>query len=427
MSARSGTAVRRVVVVGGGTAGLMTACAAARAGWRVTVLESSRHPGGRARGPALGPHPVTLGPRALYKSSGWRMLRRLGVRPRGVTPAMGAARALRQGDLVPGYATPQGLLTTPLLSVRERLAAAGLLGLARPTPGLARFTGEQWLERRLPSARAAETVFALMRMMAYAGSPAQLGADALAGRVAAARSGVLYVDGGWQSVVDALLLLARRLGVEVRAGARAVAVTAADRGPRVRWAEGGEEREETWDAAFVAGLTPSGAARLLGEPEPGTGPGLSTACLDVVLDRLPVPAVSLVYGVETPVYLGAEPASARTARPQGAVLHLARFDDGTPRSAADNRKELEQLLDVAQPGWRRHLVEERFMPRMRTMGALPHPSRGGLRGRPGPVTSVPGVFVTGDWVGGEGILLDAVGASTRQALDACRAYLRTED
>jgi hypothetical protein len=43
-------------------------------------------------------------------------------------------------------------------------------------------------------------------------------------------------------------------------------------------------------------------------------------------------------------------------------------------------------------------------------------SGGGLAGRPGPrVPDAPGVFVVGDWVGGDGMLLDASLASAEGA------------
>ena len=50
--------------------------------------------------------------------------------------------------------------------------------------------------------------------------------------------------------------------------------------------------------------------------------------------------------------------------------------------------------------------------------ALVTAAAGGTAGRPGPrVPDAPGVWVVGDWVGGEGMLLDASLASAERAAD----------
>jgi len=50
--------------------------------------------------------------------------------------------------------------------------------------------------------------------------------------------------------------------------------------------------------------------------------------------------------------------------------------------------------------------------------AIPLASLGGLAGRPGPkVCDVPGLFVAGDWVGPEGVLVDATLASAKLAAE----------
>ena len=62
---------------------------------------------------------------------------------------------------------------------------------------------------------------------------------------------------------------------------------------------------------------------------------------------------------------------------------------------------------------------ERYLPSMTTVTAIPTPETGGLPGRPGvAVPGLPGAFVAGDWVGPEGLLLDAAVSS---AVAAARA------
>jgi phytoene dehydrogenase-like protein len=85
-------------------------------------------------------------------------------------------------------------------------------------------------------------------------------------------------------------------------------------------------------------------------------------------------------------------------------------------SAEDVERELEALVDLVQPGWRQAVVYRRFLPDMTVANAMPLASREGTRGRPNPmVNDVPGLFVVGDWVGDEGMLVDAGLSSARQA------------
>src|SRR5262249_24115549 len=85
-------------------------------------------------------------------------------------------------------------------------------------------------------------------------------------------------------------------------------------------------------------------------------------------------------------------------------------------SAAEG--ELEALLDLIQPGWRNEVVFKRFLPELTVYNALPVASLGGLAGRPGPeVPDVPGLFIAGDWVGSDGLLVDSSLASAKAAAE----------
>ncbi|MER5860086.1 FAD-dependent oxidoreductase [Streptomyces sp900105245] len=412
------------VVVGAGLTGLVTAVRLARTagpGRRVLLLEAGGEPGGRARTTDHRGYRLGLGPRALYRTTRDE-LRALGVRVPGGEPDLSGSLALRDGALHPGYAAPGPLLRTGLLAPRERLAVARLLALSRGRPNLAGIDAARWLADRLPTERAREAAFAVLRVSAYAGRPEMIDAGALAAHFAGVRRGVTYVDGGWRTLVDALLGRAHALGVETRTGCRVTAVEGGAR-PRLTLADGHGIRARS---VVLAGLPQRAAHRLLDEPGPAGPPGrpLHTACLDVALSRLPDPRRTLVLGVDEPLYLSVASQTARLAPDGGAVLHLARYDDGSGLGATEVRKRLDELLDLCQPGWREVLVHERFLPRITTMTAVPEARTGGLPGRPGPrVPGRPGVFVAGDWVGPRGLLADACVLSGARAAEEAAARL----
>jgi hypothetical protein len=146
---------------------------------------------------------------------------------------------------------------------------------------------------------------------------------------------------------------------------------------------------------------------------------LRAACLDAALACLPNERATFALGVDRPLYLSVHSRTARVA-PAGAAL-VSTMKYLAPGETADGERdqaELEAWLDRLQPGWRDVLVERRWLAGMVTTNALPIAEDGGARGRPGPrVPDAPGAFVVGDWVGAEGLLLDAALASAERAAE----------
>jgi phytoene dehydrogenase-like protein len=119
------------------------------------------------------------------------------------------------------------------------------------------------------------------------------------------------------------------------------------------------------------------------------------------------------------LYFSVHSAVANLAPAGGAVIHAAKHLNPTARTEpkADER-ELEEVLDLMQPGWREVVVERRFLPSMTVAHAVTTATAGGRAGRPGPaVPRVRNLYVVGDWVGPEGLLADASLASAKQAAD----------
>jgi phytoene dehydrogenase-like protein len=138
------------------------------------------------------------------------------------------------------------------------------------------------------------------------------------------------------------------------------------------------------------------------------------ACLDVALARLPVPRLTFALGCDAPTYFSVHSDAAALAPEGGALVQSMKYlGEG---SADGAEAELEGVLDELQPGWRALVVHRRALPEITVMHAAPDASLGGTRDRPGPrVPGVAGLSIAGDWVGPEGLLLDACLASARAA------------
>jgi phytoene dehydrogenase-like protein len=417
----------RVAVVGGGLAGLTAAVFAARSGARVTLFERMSEPGGRARTRVENGFCFNMGPHALYQSGpALAALRELGIDPSGKPPATSGGLAYQAGKL---HALPGGavsLMTTGLLGVTDKLELAGLMTQIPKLAGEARADEslDELLLRAVRSPRVRDLLRALARLTSYAAMTELLSAQAALAQLAEGLSaGVRYLDGGWQTLVDALERRALESGVELRHGAKVERVT---HDGSVRGLELAPGERVAADAVILA-LGPGEASELLDdgrhpffvEAVRGCVP-LRAACLDLALARLPNPKRTFALGIDRPLYFSVHSAAAKLAPEGGAVVSVARYlgaEESPSRAELD--AEFETLLDAMQPGWRAHVLTRKLLRDLLVAHDLPQARRGGYAGRaPGRVDGIAGLFLAGDWVGPTAMLADASVASARAAAQA---------
>jgi phytoene dehydrogenase-like protein len=323
------------------------------------------------------------------------------------------------------------LLTTSLFGLSSKIEAARLLGSIAKVDGnqIMGVSVREWVESNLSQRDVREMVFALFRVSTYSNAPDEMSAGAAIEQLKLALAkNVMYLDGGWQTIVDGLAESAARAGVEILTGAKVDKVAFDARG----FAKGAQLADGRLLAArnVIIASDPSGVVELIGRER---SPRLArwadealpvrAACLDIALNHLPKPKATFALGIDRPLYLSVHSATARLAPEGGALIQIAKYlapDDREPGEQTE--RELEGLLDLMQPGWRGHLAYRRFLPDLVVMNAMPTAGGDGSRGRPCPqVDDADGLFVVGDWVGQEGLLVDASLSSAKQAADMIAA------
>jgi phytoene dehydrogenase-like protein len=386
------------LVVGGGLAGLVAANALADKGRHVTLMEQSQQLGGRAMTQLDHGYQFNLGSHAIYRGScAVRLLRQWKVPFQGHVPNLGsAAYFVYEGRRFPFFRGLKALLQSRLLGVREKLDTAWVLIAFTSDGARVGETMEQWISRHTSSERARLIACAITRLSTYSNDLAALDARMALSQIRLGiANGVLYLDGGWQTLVDGLGRRALSLGVEIQGGQRVESLASLDA------------------AGVVLAVPPAAVERITGVSMPPLRP-TRAACLDIGLPGLPEGAASFMLGVDQPLYFSVHSKTARLAPEGAAVVHLAKYLTPGEEDAAADRAELEQFADLGIPGWRDRADVVRFLPNLTVTHGLPSP-----KGRPGvSALNLDDVAIAGDWVGGEEMLAGAAVASALQASGA---------
>ncbi len=376
-------AQEQITVIGGGLAGLVAAVSLAKAGRRVTLIEQTRHLGGRAATTHQDGFSLNLGPHAIYACGALcRTLREWQIPFSGKPPAVGA------GFLVEGTRTHRfpydtaGLLLTSALSPGEKMQAARLLQSIPREQGGSRSV-RQWLDDARASGRARELIESVVALTTYTRDLSALSAAAALRQLRLALgTGVLYVDGGWESLVNGLAAAAQAAGVVIETG---VPVERLPSGPA------------------VLAVPPQTVEQLTGTKLARYVP-VKLATLDLGLSQLPPRAATFGLGLDRPLYFSVHSAAAALAPTNAAMVHVGRY---LAAGEEGSREELEQFADVLMPGWRERVVVARFLPSLVVTHAIstvePRPEVQSL--------GLPGVAIAGDWVGNNAMLADAAAQS----------------
>ncbi|MER7539545.1 NAD(P)-binding protein [Streptomyces sp. NPDC097704] len=380
--------MRKLTIIGGGFAGLTAAITAAEAGAEVTVHESHRTLGGRAR-TADGPYRTNEGPHALYNGGPhWTWLKQRGLLP--PMAALPTAEALRfrvhRGGAVRGV-PPLGLFRLARRSAEQAPVDVDFRTWA---------TG-------VACERTARMAAAYVGVALFHHDPGSLSARFVQERLhrsAALPAEAQYVRGGWGELIDRMATRARELGVRIETSSRVEALPVGG-GPVV-----------------VATALPA-AARLLGDPSLTWESG-RTVLFDLALrTRKGDPFV--VSDLDAPGWIERYTAQDPSLAPAGQSLIQAQLPIGPDASKADGVAHGERLLDLSFPGWRERTVWRQESVCQGRTGALDRPGTT-WRDRPA-VDRGDGVYLVGDQVAAPGVLAEV---SFTSAVEAVSLALRAE-
>jgi phytoene dehydrogenase-like protein len=411
-----------VIIIGGGLASLTTATLLARSGKSVTLFEqSSNEIGGRARTSIQDGFYFNQGPHALFVADvGAKLLQELGIQYTGGIPNTSfEIKDAKKFRLLVNVTSKSK--TQASESILEKVFAllSDLLKKADFTE-LDNVSVQEWVERNFHDADSIALMNALIRLTTYANdSDIQGVGSALHQFHVFNQGGVMYLDRGWQTLVDGLIAAAKNAKVKIVMGKKATKLQKSDSSWLVTLSDRSKVSAKVLviatgpreaDALFHDGEKPEALSNAVKEAKP-----IRLACLDVALSSLPEKDALFALGIDSPLYFSVHSASAELAPPNGALIHVAKYlGTSIKPNPREDEKELEELIDLMQPGWREMLVKKRPLPNMVVSNAIVTAAIGGLAGRPD-VRIADNLYIVGDWVGKEGLLSNASFASAKHA------------
>lgn len=410
-----------VAVIGGGIAGFIAANDLADAGKSVVVLEKSDRFGGRAMTVNKNGALFNLGGHALYRGGeAYSILQELGVKLEGKSPSKKVS-AIWMNKVLPLPGDPLKLLSSRLLSWAGKMELGWFMGrLAKvDANALATTSLRDWTEQEIRDPMVRHIFYALCRTSTYVHDPNYAVAAPVIKQVQRAlKSNVLYLDGGWQTIVDQLRERAVYSGVTILNNQCVIGIEHDGEVRRLAYADG-----STMDISnVVSTVSPAETCRWITDAQhtmlqrwkDEARPSMA-ACLDLCLKRLPVAGRNVAIGLDQPVFFSNHSARAKLSDNGTLVMHLIKYNGCAKSDPNADRRVLEETMSLLHPDWQKEVVAQQYLPNMVVVHNYPH--MGQTDPFPGPVVpEIRGLYVAGDWASHGEMLTDAAAASARRAV-----------
>ncbi|SDY02381.1 Phytoene dehydrogenase-related protein [Evansella caseinilytica] len=414
-----------VAIIGGGLTGLAAAALLARSGLNVTVLEKGKKLGGRAGTKEMSGSLFNLGPHAFYRNGiADTVLSEIGISLNGgVPPANGQVYFQQQNYLLP--ASILSILKTKLLNLKEKKEFAALmLNISKMNPNdFDHLTLQQWANSRIASSKNRALLYTFSRLACYLNAPKLVNAGIVFRQLKASLGGAIYVNGGWQSVIQQLRDRAEQAGAFIMTACTAEEITLSGPVKHVTVTDSTGTRQLAANTIIstippqvvlriVKGIHETPMAKMLAACQP-----VKAACLDVTLNKLTRPGNHFTLDIDHALYFSNHSKAARlTHNPDEQVIHVMQYlAPGQTAEPAELQTTLENFLEKNQPGWKRHITTQRFLPNLTVSWRLPTVGSEDLLEKTLRDRNDSGFILAGEWTTNKHLLAEAALYTAKKA------------
>ncbi|MBS4221965.1 phytoene desaturase family protein [Lederbergia citrea] len=412
-----------VVVIGGGLAGLTAANFLAREGKKIVVLEKSNRLGGRAMTNNKNGVLMNLGAHGLYiEGEAMKTLTDLGISLSGEN----ASKAVQIHGIWKNevYLIPtdiSSIMSSSLLTWKAKIILSKLmLKLMKinidsiPEGSLA-----DWAESEISDPMVRHIFYSLCRLTTYTSAPTlQLAKPVLKQVKRSLKGGVLYVDEGWETIIQKLKKQAIEVGVEIISSKNVIEIEHHDQSQSIRCSDG-----DLFNVPECIVATPPKEALKMIKGADYTSLRtwneqaipVTASCLDLGVKKLPNPNHQFAIGLDQSLFFTNQSRAAKLSEDGTLVVSLVKYHNPMDQTINPNaeKNQLESAMDLLHPDWRKEVVAQQFLPKITVVHDFPHVKR---KENPGPaIPQMKGIYIAGDWCGHEELLADAAVASGKRA------------
>ncbi|SFL71576.1 Phytoene dehydrogenase-related protein [Gracilibacillus orientalis] len=409
-----------VVIIGAGLAGYVAANYLAKNDLSILILERGKHVGGRAKTDKIKHQYFNLGPHALYKKGKAKpILEELRINLNGKSPKL-TGFLIENNTAYVAPLTPSGLFSTSFLNWKERLEWVGVLMKVNrmDTEKLADLTFQHWVKQIALSPKVEALLYVLARLTTYCHAPDKVSAKLIVSHLKVGMSGVLYLDGGWQTIIDQLHNKAVISGIQVHSHSVVKHIAPSVDHHTLMLSN----NEEILAKRVICTTHPQELNNMLGAEANllqnrffAQITPIKGATLDVALTQLPNPKLSFAMGITAPFYYSVHSNDAQLSDDgKSTILHVFKYH--SPHLHIDGKEvkhELEQFLEQLQPEWQKYVITKRFIPNIIVNQRLPR--IGDEQNLKRSETDIPGLYIAGDWASPNSILSEGAISSGKQA------------